>query len=136
MKKTYTITIETENEKMNMHRVNDGFNAFELLGLLEIARSEILQQLKGEIKPDFIKRDVVEDEGICINPKRLLCHCNISTELTELLKYEGFKYYEVCLDEVANFLSINKIENDPKWTAAKYRELVQFLELAGLKLKP
>jgi len=62
MDKVYTIKMEIiEGGKAKMTRTNDGFNGLELLGVLEIARKEILQELEGAIKPDVIKRQFVED---------------------------------------------------------------------------
>ena len=46
-----------------LNRVNDGFNPFELLGMLEISKDDIIQQIKGQIKPDIIKRKVIDDGG-------------------------------------------------------------------------
>ena len=47
-----------------MTRTNDGFNAFELLGILKIAENDVLNQIrnKAENEIDFIKRQVVKDE--------------------------------------------------------------------------
>ena len=64
MKKTYTIKLETLEDgetKTKMTRTNDGFNGLELLGIIEIARNEILQELAGVMKPDVIKRQFVEE---------------------------------------------------------------------------
>ena len=46
-----------------LNRVNVGFNPFELLGMLEISKDDIIQQIKGQIKPDIIKRKVIDDGG-------------------------------------------------------------------------
>jgi hypothetical protein len=63
-KKTYTIEmIEHEDGGTQLIRTNDGFDAFELLGLLELAQLEIIEQIKGNIKPDIIKRNIVEDKS-------------------------------------------------------------------------
>ena len=62
MKKTYTITVDDGGEKNQMNRTNDGFGTMELFGILEFIQLEIIQQLSGYIKPDIIKREVVEDE--------------------------------------------------------------------------
>lgn len=60
--KKFSITLIEDNDKVSLFRENDGFNsAFELLGILEHAQLEILQQLSGEIKPDVIKRNFIED---------------------------------------------------------------------------
>ena len=61
--KTWTITeeIDDEGEKV-LHRVNDGFTATELLGMVESIKWEIIDQMMGRIKPDRIVREVVKEE--------------------------------------------------------------------------
>lgn len=45
-KKTYTITVEEEpNGDISVSRVNEGFNPFELLGIIEDAKSSVLRQI-------------------------------------------------------------------------------------------
>lgn len=61
--KKYTITLEEKDEKDVMKRINDGFSPIELIGILEFAQLEILQQMGGVIKPDVIKRKVVVEGG-------------------------------------------------------------------------
>jgi hypothetical protein len=41
-----------------LKRTNDGFNSFELMGLLELSKDDIINQIKGNVKPDIIKRKV------------------------------------------------------------------------------
>jgi hypothetical protein len=62
-KQVYTIIIEDVDGNKKMTRRNDGFNAIELLGLLELAQQDILIQMKGlqEDGIDIVKREVVED---------------------------------------------------------------------------
>lgn len=60
MKKTWTITLETKNDKWHLSRVNDGFDALELIGILELTKQEVMDQMAGLIKPDFITRQVVK----------------------------------------------------------------------------
>lgn len=61
-KKSYTIEwIEYADKSTMLHRTNDGFSFFELLGLLEYIKSECQEIYKGTIKPDIIKREVVQD---------------------------------------------------------------------------
>lgn len=58
--KTYTVKIENFDDGTNaMHRINDGFNPLELLGLTDFISMEIREQISGRIKPDVIKRDVI-----------------------------------------------------------------------------
>jgi hypothetical protein len=64
IKKIYTIIVDTTEDGNQMTRTNDGFNAFELLGILEMAQDDILKQMKNieEKGIDIIKRQVVKDE--------------------------------------------------------------------------
>ena len=59
-KATYSIeyTVKADGTSA-LHRKADGFNPFELLGLLDLTRGEIIEQIYGKIKPDVIKREVV-----------------------------------------------------------------------------
>lgn len=60
-KKIYTIEVnEHEDGSQSMCRTNDGFQAIELLGLLDLTRMEIGEQIRGAFRPDFIERKVVE----------------------------------------------------------------------------
>ena len=58
--KTYKITLDTEGDESFIETENDGFNALELLGLLEWKQRDILTQLSGDVKPEIVKRKVVE----------------------------------------------------------------------------
>ena len=63
--KKYIIEITKTKEGTQLNRTNDGFNIFELLGLLEIAKGDLLEQFKKDAEDaiDVVKRQVVE-EGI------------------------------------------------------------------------
>ena len=55
----YTITIEeTPDDKILVSRVCEKLEAMELLGHLLFAQDEIMKQIRGEIKPDIVKRIV------------------------------------------------------------------------------
>jgi hypothetical protein len=41
-----------------MKRTNVGFNALDLIGVLELSKDDIINQIKGNVKPDVIKRKV------------------------------------------------------------------------------
>lgn len=59
-KRTWNITLEDFSDGTSaMHRSNDGFLSFELLGLCEMMKADVLKQIVGEIKPDEIKREVI-----------------------------------------------------------------------------
>ena len=59
--KTYTIkVVENDNGKLTLHRINDGFSAYELLGLMEEIQLDIIGMTRQTIKPfDEIKRQLV-----------------------------------------------------------------------------
>ena len=58
---TWVITQETlDNGTVIMKRTNDGFSVIELLGMTEYISMELRDQLKGDVTPDIIKREVVE----------------------------------------------------------------------------
>jgi len=66
--KRYTIewieyTDEDGKPKTKLQRTCQGFNAYELLGLVTLAKSEIVQQIKGDVKPDIIERKVINDSA-------------------------------------------------------------------------
>jgi len=62
--KTYTIILK-EGDKTTLTRKNDGFNAIELLGVLQMAKNDIINQIKGIVEADidFVERKVVIDEN-------------------------------------------------------------------------
>ena len=59
--KTYTIkVVENDNGKLTLHRINDGFSAYELLGLMEEIQLDIIGMTRQTTKPfDEIKRQLV-----------------------------------------------------------------------------
>ena len=60
-KQTYTISLTYfDDGTIVADRINDGFNAMELLGYLERVQIEIVQQMNGVIKPTRTKRKFVE----------------------------------------------------------------------------
>jgi hypothetical protein len=63
-RKIYTLeVIEYADGSSTMNRTNDGFHGVELMGQLEIIQFEILQQMKGLIKPPTkVNRKVIKDE--------------------------------------------------------------------------
>lgn len=64
MKKTYTFEQTfTEDGKSKLVRTNDGFNPIELLGLLEMAKDDVVKQITGIMpEPDIIERKVIVDK--------------------------------------------------------------------------
>jgi hypothetical protein len=60
--KTYTIKIIETEKAFALDRTNDGFGAIELLGVLQMTTLDIMAQLAGTVKPDYVKRNIVTDE--------------------------------------------------------------------------
>ena len=62
--KTYTIkVVENDNGKLTLHRINDGFTAYELLGLMEEIQLDIIGMTRQTTKPfDEIKRQLVSTQ--------------------------------------------------------------------------
>ena len=59
--KTYSIKLITyEDGSGHLIRENDGFSPLELLGYLEHAQLEIMQELAGVLKPDVVERKFVK----------------------------------------------------------------------------
>jgi len=61
-KKTYKIElIEYSDNTSTMNRTCDGFNGLELLGLLDIASSDIVAQFSGNSKlPDIVNKKFIK----------------------------------------------------------------------------
>lgn len=58
--KTWTVQLtEYDDDSSTLHRTNDGFSVFELIGLTSLLQFELIQQFKGYIEPTIIKRDVI-----------------------------------------------------------------------------
>jgi hypothetical protein len=61
MNKYFLIRIsENENGTLKISSRNDGFTPLELIGLLSYKMDDIMAQMKGEIKPDVIERELVK----------------------------------------------------------------------------
>lgn len=61
-RKTYTITATYYADgTMKLGRLNDGFDALELLGVCHITEVDIKEQVAGNVKADIIERQVMKD---------------------------------------------------------------------------
>lgn len=54
------ISSDTTSGKLNIRRDNDGFNAAELLGILEMIRDDVMKQVNNEIQPEHVRRLVTD----------------------------------------------------------------------------
>ncbi|MDR9419475.1 hypothetical protein [Gracilimonas sp.] len=60
MKKYKLKITEKDDESFEIDSKNEGFNSLELYAILDIKRQDILKQIHGEIKPDFVRKYVEE----------------------------------------------------------------------------
>lgn len=58
MSKIWETKVTEEDGKIKVERTNDGFTAFELLGIIESFRHDILMQIHGEIKPEIVRKHI------------------------------------------------------------------------------
>ena len=56
--KKWSIEVIETDEGYEMNRKGEGFTALELMGVLEYVQIEIMEQMRGNIKPTIIKRTV------------------------------------------------------------------------------
>jgi len=120
--KKYTIEF-TQDDKGKFHstRINDGFNAFEILGMLETTKMQINEILNGkiEIPIENTKRVNVDRETPTID--YVIKNCDISERLRKALidyvKEFGIKYLEDVDGKLMNkrirgagALTINELE--------------------------
>lgn len=54
--------IEYEDGSAVMNRHNDGFKTFELLGLIEEIRDDVIQRMRGNIKPHQVNRTSIKNK--------------------------------------------------------------------------
>ena len=58
--KTFVLTvIYDDDEVLKFNSKNDGFGALELAGIMAWKTNDIYDQLRGSIKPDLVKRELV-----------------------------------------------------------------------------
>ena len=60
--KKWVIELISNGDFVTLNRTNEGFTAYELLGILTQAKEDILKQIAGEIKPNIINRKIIEDK--------------------------------------------------------------------------
>lgn len=122
--KKYTIEF-TQDEKGEFHstRINDGFNAFEILGMLETTKNQINEILIGkiEIPIENTKRIIVDREMPTID--YVIKNCDISERLRRALKVYADVFCVKYLQDVDGKLMRKKIRNIGRLTEVQLQEL-------------
>ena len=126
--KTYTVTFTCdENGGLHCERQNEGFNAFEILGMLENVQIQLVEMMHGRVKIPIenTKISILEKNRITID--YVVKNCDISERLKSALK--GYvAYFEVTyLDEVDAILMRKKIRNVGRFTERQLMELKEKL---------
>ena len=128
--KKYTIEF-TQDDKGEFHstRINDGFNAFEILGMLETTKIQINEILNGkiEIPIENTKRVNVDRETPTID--YVIKNCDISERLkSALIEYE--KEFKVAyLEDVDPRLMKRRVRGAGYLTISQLKELKEKLLL-------
>jgi hypothetical protein len=126
--KTYTVIFTCdENGGLHCERQNEGFNAFEILGMLENVQIQIVEMMHGRLKIPIenTKISILEKNRITID--YVVKNCDISERLKSALK--GYvAYFEVTyLYEVDAILMRKKIRNVGRFTERQLMELKEKL---------
>lgn len=128
--KTYKLEFY-QDEKNNLHceRENNGFNAFEILGMIEETKIQIVRLLNGEIKIPIENTKVTSVEKNRITIDYVIKNCDISERLKSALK--GYiAYFEVTyLDEVDATLMRKRIRNVGRFTEMQLMELKESFDI-------
>lgn len=128
--KKYTIEFTQDNKgEFHSTRINDGFNAFEILGMLETTKMQINEILNGkiEIPIENTKRVNVDRETPTID--YVIKNCDISERLRKALidyvKEFGIKY----LEDVEPRLMKRRVRGAGYLTISQLKELKEKLLL-------
>lgn len=61
MKKYTFEVIENDKGELSFRSKVDGFHGFEVLGFLDWKRDDIMRQIRKDIEPTIVSREVVDD---------------------------------------------------------------------------
>ena len=62
-KKKWTFeVIQYSDGSTKIHRINDGFNLYELMGIVEFTKQELFETMKGSIQPDIVERTHIKQD--------------------------------------------------------------------------
>jgi hypothetical protein len=127
--KKYTVIFTCdENGGLHCKRQNEGFNAFEILGMLENVQIQIVQIMHGkiEIPIENTKISILDKERITID--YVIKNHEISERLKSALKGYMDYYKEVMyLDQVDATLMRKRIRNVGRFTEMQLIELKEKL---------
>ena len=126
--KTYTVIFTCdENGGLHCERQNEGFNAFEILGMLENVQIQIVEMMHGRLKIPIenTKISILEKNRITID--YVVKNCDISERLKSALNSYMDSYEVIYIDEVDATLMRKRIRNVGRFTEHQLIELKEKL---------
>ena len=126
--KTYTVIFTCdENGGLHCERQNEGFNAFEILGMLENVQIQLVEMMHGRVKIPIenTKISILEKNRITID--YVVKNCDISERLKSALNSYMDSYEVIYIDEVDATLMRKRIRNVGRFTEHQLIELKEKL---------
>ena len=126
--KTYTVIFTCdENGGLHCERQNEGFNAFEILGMLENVQIQLVEMMHGRVKIPIenTKISILEKNRITID--YVIKNCDISERLKSALNSYMDSYEVIYIDEVDATLMRKRIRNVGRFTEHQLIELKEEL---------
>ena len=126
--KTYTVIFTCdENGGLHCERQNEGFNAFEILGMLENVQIQIVEMMHGRLKIPIENTKISSVSKDRITIDYVIKNCDISERLKSALNSYMDSYEVIYIDEVDATLMRKRIRNVGRFTEHQLIELKEKL---------
>ena len=122
--KKYTIEF-TQDDKGKFHstRINDGFNAFELLGMLEATKMQINEILIGKIEIPIENTNRINVDREMPTIEYVIKKCDISERLRKGLTYYAKEYDVKYIEDVEARLMAKRMRGVGRLTIKELEQL-------------
>ena len=126
--KTYTVIFTCdENGVLHCERQNEGFNAFEILGMLENVQIQLVEMMHGRVKIPIENTKITSVSKDRITIDYVIKNCDISERLKSALNSYMDSYEVIYIDEVDATLMRKRIRNVGRFTEHQLIELKEKL---------
>ena len=126
--KTYTVIFTCdENGGLHCERQNEGFNAFEILGMLENVQIQLVEMMHGRVKIPIENTKITSVSKDRITIDYVIKNCDISERLKSALNSYMDSYEVIYIDEVDATLMRKRIRNVGRFTEHQLIELKEKL---------
>ena len=124
IEKKYTIEF-TQDDKGKFHstRINDGFNAFELLGMLEATKMQINEILIGKIEIPIENTNRINVDREMPTIEYVIKKCDISERLRKGLTYYAKEYDVKYIEDVEARLMAKRMRGVGRLTIKELEQL-------------